>query len=66
LGSVLGIILGILTGIGFAAIFDFDFALPWTAMIGATVISFLTAVIAGSYPASKAAKLDPIQSLRHE
>ncbi len=66
LGSVLGIILGILTGIGFAAIFGFDFSLPWTAMIGATVISFLTAVIAGSYPASKAARLDPIESLRYE
>jgi putative ABC transport system permease protein len=66
LGSILGIILGIATGIAFAAIFDFKFSLPWGALIGATIISFLTAVIAGSYPATKAARLDPIESLRYE
>ncbi len=65
-GSVLGIILGILTGFAFAKIFEFDFSLPWTAMIWATIITFIVAVIAGSYPAVKAAKLDPIESLRHE
>ena len=66
LGSILGIILGIGTGIAFAAITGFDFSLPWGALIGATIISFVTAVIAGSYPAAKAAKLDPIESLRYE
>src|SRR5690554_1518982 len=65
-GSILGIILGILTGYGFAKAFDFDFTLPWTAMIWATIITFIVAVIAGSYPASKAARLDPIESLRYE
>ncbi|HLV92078.1 MAG TPA: ABC transporter permease [Aequorivita sp.] len=65
-GSVLGIILGILTGFAFAKIFEFDFSLPWAAMIWATVITFIVAVIAGSYPAAKAARLDPIESLRHE
>jgi len=65
-GSILGIILGILTGLAFAKIFDFDFSLPWSALIWATIITFLVAVIAGSYPASKAAKLDPIESLRYE
>ncbi|MGB0789612.1 MAG: ABC transporter permease, partial [Marinirhabdus sp.] len=66
LGSILGIVLGVITGIAFASIFDFEFSLPWNAMIGATVISFVVAVIAGSYPASKAARLDPIESLRYE
>jgi putative ABC transport system permease protein len=65
-GSILGIILGVLTGLGFAIGFDFDFTLPWSAMIWATIITFLVAVIAGSYPASKAARLDPIESLRYE
>jgi putative ABC transport system permease protein len=65
-GSILGIILGVLTGLAFAVGFDFDFTLPWTAMIWATIITFLVAVIAGSYPASKAARLDPIESLRYE
>lgn len=65
-GSILGIILGILTGFAFAKIFEFDFSLPWAAMIWATIITFIVAVIAGSYPAAKAARLDPIESLRHE
>ncbi|MGO3182152.1 MAG: ABC transporter permease [Aequorivita sp.] len=65
-GSILGIILGVLTGFGFAKAFDFDFTLPWAAIIWATIITFIVAVIAGSYPASKAAKLDPIESLRYE
>ncbi len=65
-GSILGIILGILTGFGFAKGFDFEFTLPWAAIIWATIITFLVAVIAGSYPASKAAGLDPIESLRYE
>ncbi|HNP66567.1 MAG TPA: ABC transporter permease [Aequorivita sp.] len=65
-GSVLGIILGILTGFAFAKIFKFDFTLPWAAIIWATIITFIVAIIAGSYPASKAARLDPIESLRYE
>ncbi len=65
-GSILGIILGIATGFAFAKIFDFEFSLPWAAMIWATIITFIVAVIAGSYPAAKAARLDPIESLRYE
>jgi putative ABC transport system permease protein len=65
-GSILGIILGVLTGFAFAKIFEFNFTLPWTAIIWATIITFIVAVIAGSYPASKAARLDPIESLRYE
>lgn len=65
-GSILGIILGVFTGFAFARIFDFNFSLPWAAMIWATVITFVVAIIAGSYPASKAARLDPIESLRYE
>lgn len=65
-GSILGIILGILTGLIFAWAFDFKFTLPWAAMIWATIITFIVAVIAGSYPATKAARLDPVESLRYE
>ncbi|MDT0554484.1 ABC transporter permease [Patiriisocius hiemis] len=65
-GSILGILLGVLTGVAFAAIFNFDFSLPWAPMIWATIITFIVAVIAGAYPATKAAKLDPIESLRYE
>tara|TARA_B110000208_G_scaffold65476_1_gene84852 strand:+ start:1652 stop:2893 length:1242 start_codon:yes stop_codon:yes gene_type:complete len=65
-GSILGIILGILTGVGFAAAFDFEFSLPIVAMVWATIITFVVAVLAGAYPAVKAARLDPIESLRYE
>ncbi|MBT5871683.1 ABC transporter permease [Flavobacteriaceae bacterium] len=65
-GSILGIILGVLTGIGFAAAFDFEFTLPIVAMVWATIITFVVAVLAGAYPAVKAARLDPIESLRYE
>ncbi len=66
MGGAVGIILGIVGGFLFAFALDFEYNLPWAAMIAATVISFVVAVIAGSYPAAKAARLDPIESLRYE
>jgi len=66
LGSVLGIILGILTGFAFSSFFDSEFSLPWWPMFWATIITFGVAILAGFYPAMKASKLDPIESLRYE
>lgn len=66
LGGLLGILLGILIGLGVSAAADFDFVTPWKAMIWATGITILVAVLAGSYPASKAAKQDPVESLHYE
>ena len=66
LGGILGIILGILIGLGISKAFNLDFTTPWVAMISATTIAFVVAVVSGLYPATKAAKLDPIESLRHE
>jgi len=66
LGGVLGIILGILIGIAVSAAADFDFTTPWVAILWATAITILVAILAGSYPAAKAAKQDPIESLRYE
>jgi putative ABC transport system permease protein len=66
LGGILGILLGILIGWAVASGFDLQFSTPWVAMIWATSIAFIVAVISGLYPATKAAKLDPIESLRYE
>ena len=66
LGGILGIILGILIGYAVAAAVDFDFVTPWKAMLWATGITLLVAILAGSYPASKAAKQDPVESLHYE
>jgi len=66
LGGVIGIILGILVGSLAANLSNFQFSVPWLAMFAAVVTSFLTAVVSGLYPAIKAAKQDPIESLRYE
>jgi len=66
LGGLLGILLGILIGYAVATSLDFAFTTPWKAMFWATGITILVAILAGSYPAAKAAKQDPIESLRYE
>jgi putative ABC transport system permease protein len=66
IGGLLGIIFGILIGYLIASLIDFTFVIPWLAIIAAFIVSFLVAVVSGSYPAVKAAKLDPIEALRYE
>lgn len=66
MGGLLGIFFGILIGMGVSAVAGFDFATPWIAILWATGITILVAILAGSYPAAKAAKQDPIESLRYE
>lgn len=66
LGGILGIILGVLIGYGVSAAADFQFSTPWLAMFSAFTIAFIVAVVAGLLPAIKAAKLDPVESLRYE
>ncbi len=65
-GGIIGIILGILVGSIAASVSNFQFNIPWLAMFAAVVTSFLTAVVSGLYPAVKASKQDPIESLRYE
>ena len=66
IGGLLGILLGILIGMGVSSMAGFDFVTPWKAILSATGITILVAILAGSYPATKAAKQDPIESLRYE
>ena len=42
------------------------FSMPWWLIATAIGFSLLISLIAGSYPASRAARLDPIQALRHD
>jgi putative ABC transport system permease protein len=66
MGGILGIILGILAGFGFASAIGFSFVIPWSAIFAAFATTFIVAVVSGSYPAVKASKLDPIEALRYE
>ncbi|HZW63497.1 MAG TPA: ABC transporter permease [Flavobacteriaceae bacterium] len=66
MGGIIGIILGVLLGLGVSAAAQFQFAIPWLAMFSAFTIAFIVAIISGLFPALKAAKLDPIESLRYE
>ena len=66
IGGLVGIIFGILIGMGVSAAADFDFVTPWKAILWATGITILVAILAGSYPANKAAKQNPIESLHYE
>jgi putative ABC transport system permease protein len=42
------------------------FSLPWWLIAGALAFSIAISLMAGLYPASRAAKLDPIRALRHD
>ena len=66
MGGVLGTIIGISLGYLVSSLAEFEFVIPWVAIISAFLISFIVAIVSGSYPAWKAAKLDPIEALRYE
>ncbi|PIY11605.1 MAG: ABC transporter [Flexibacter sp. CG_4_10_14_3_um_filter_32_15] len=69
LGGLFGIFLGIALGNGVAKIVgsaEAQFIIPWLWMIIGIVICVVVGLAAGVYPAYKASKLDPIESLRYE
>ncbi len=67
MGGALGILLGCIIGYVISVfLFKIDFTIPWGAIIAATSITFVVALISGIVPALKAARLDPIESLRYE
>ncbi|AXG75317.1 ABC transporter permease [Flavobacterium arcticum] len=67
IGGALGIFLGVLTGgVGLSLIMDTSFPIPWTAIFAALTTILVVTLFSGSYPAVKAAALDPIEALRHE
>ena len=66
LGGLLGIILGILIGNLVAQFVGSGFIIPWAWMLLGITLCVVVGLISGIYPAFKAAKLDPIESLRYE
>lgn len=66
LGGICGIILGILAGNLVSFFTDTSFIIPWAWIAIGVLLCFGVALASGILPASKAAALDPIESLRHE
>ena len=66
IGGVIGVLCGILGGNATAWFFKLDPVLPFDWMVLGLFICSVIGVIFGTYPAFKAANLDPIESLRYE
>lgn len=68
--SLVGGILGIIIGFTIAAIISMVSPLPYViapwSIVAGLIVTFLIGLIFGTYPASKAAKLDPVVALHHE
>lgn len=68
LGGIAGIILGILAGnvVSYFMTGGWAIVIPWNWIILGLTITILVGLFSGFYPAYKASKFDPIESLRYE
>ena len=65
-GGLVGIFLGVLAGLGVSLAMKSSFVMPWAWITLGVVTCFVVGLFAGLYPALKASRLDPIESLRYE
>ena len=68
--SILGGVIGIVTGLGLAFVAAQIMAIPFAPSLGVVLLAFgfsaVVGVIFGYFPARAAARLDPIEALRHQ
>lgn len=66
LGALFGIILGVLVGNLVGLLLKTGFVIPWLWVFIGVLICTIVGLVAGIYPAMKAARLNPIVALRYE
>ncbi len=66
LGGVLGIFFGIILGLILSFVIGGQFVVPWNWILLGIIVCVFVGVVSGLYPAMKASRLDPIESLRYE
>lgn len=65
-GGVLGVLLGVAIPLVVSRLADMKTIITWSSPVAAFSISALVGVIFGLYPALRAARMDPVEALRHE
>ena len=66
MGGIIGIIIGITGAYGICSLIGFTAKVNVVTVLGASLFSSAVGIFFGIYPAKKAAKLSPIEALRHE
>ena len=66
IGGILGILLGLALGLGGSYALNIGFTVDWRILAASFAFSAVVGVVFGFFPARRAARMDPIEALRHQ